>query len=246
MTDRSDTPAYELQDVSKTYELGAREVHAVREINLTIAAGEFVAVAGPSGSGKTTLLQLLGALDRPTSGGILFEGRDIARLGDGELGRLRLHSFGFVFQQFNLIPTLTAAQNIEIALAPSGMRAEDRGSRVVTLLEAVGLAGRADHVPGQLSGGEQQRVAIARSLANEPHVLLADEPTGNLDSTTGSEILDLLLSLSGDGGRTVIIVTHDPDVAGRAERVLRMHDGRLLPSAEEVGVASSENVFRTS
>ena len=246
MTDRSDTPAYELQDVSKTYELGAREVHAVREIDLTIAAGEFVAVAGPSGSGKTTLLQLLGALDRPTSGGILFEGRDIARLGDGELGRLRLHSFGFVFQQFNLIPTLTAAQNIEIALAPSGMRAEDRGSRVVTLLDAVGLAGRADHVPGQLSGGEQQRVAIARSLANEPHVLLADEPTGNLDSTTGSEILDLLLSLSGDGGRTVIIVTHDPDVAGRAERVLRMHDGRLLPSAEEVGVASSADVFRTS
>jgi putative ABC transport system ATP-binding protein len=238
--------AYELRNVSKAYELGGRDIHAVREVSLTIAAGEFVAVAGPSGSGKTTLLQLLGALDRPTSGEILFEGRDIVALGDRELGKLRLNAFGFVFQQFNLIPTLTAAQNVEIALAPSGMRSAERRATVMRLLGAVGLAERADHVPGQLSGGEQQRVAIARALANEPHVLLADEPTGNLDSTTGVEIMDLLLSLSGDGGRTVIVVTHDAEVAGRAERVLRMHDGRLLPVPEDVGAAVGAESFGSS
>ena len=219
---------YDLRNVSKTYELGGRAVHAVREVDLTIARGRLVAIAGPSGSGKTTLLQLIGALDRPTAGEVLFEGRDIARLRDGELSELRLHAFGFVFQQFNLIPTLTAAQNVEIALAPSGARADDRRATVTRLLDSVGLGSRADHVPGRLSGGEQQRVAIARALANEPHVLLADEPTGNLDSTTSAEIMDLLLSLSGDGGRTVLVVTHDNDVAGRAERVLHMRDGRLV------------------
>jgi putative ABC transport system ATP-binding protein len=237
MSDSQSATVYDLRNVSKVYELGSREVHAVQEVSLTIAAGEFVAVAGPSGSGKTTLLQLLGALDRPSSGEIHFEGRDVVTLRDGELSKLRLHAFGFVFQQFNLIPTLTAAQNVEIALAPSGMRTEQRRAAVTRLLDAVGLAARADHVPGQLSGGEQQRVAIARALANEPHVLLADEPTGNLDSTTGTEIMDLLLSLSGDGGRTVIVVTHDAEVAARAERVLRMHDGRLLPRSEAIGIA---------
>jgi putative ABC transport system ATP-binding protein len=228
---------YELRDVTKIYELGSREVHAVRDVNLTIASGEFIAIAGPSGSGKTTLLQLLGALDRPTSGEVLFEARDIARLRDGELSKLRLHAFGFVFQTFNLIPTLTAAQNVEIALAPTGGRAEDRRKTVMRLLDAVGLSARTDHVPGRLSGGEQQRVAIARALANEPHVLLADEPTGNLDSSTGAEIMDLLLSLTGDGGRTVIVVTHNAEVAERAERVLRMHDGRLVLEAVGTAVA---------
>jgi putative ABC transport system ATP-binding protein len=229
---------FDLRDVSKTYQLGGREVRAVRDVGLILEAGEFVAVAGPSGSGKTTLLQLLGALDRPTSGEIFFEGRDIARLDDGELGKLRLHAFGFVFQQFNLIPTLTAAQNVEIALAPRGVRGEDRRETVLRLLEAVGLSERADHVPGRLSGGEQQRVAIARALANEPHVILADEPTGNLDSTTGAEIMDLLTSLSGEGERTVIVVTHDAEIAGRAGRVLRMHDGRLLPEQPGVQVGA--------
>jgi putative ABC transport system ATP-binding protein len=237
---------YQLRDVAKVYELGGRDVHAVRAVDLTIVSGEFVAIAGPSGSGKTTLLQLLGALDRPTSGEIFFEGRDIARIRDGELGKLRLHSFGFVFQQFNLIPTLTAAQNVEIALAPSGMRSEHRRTRVARLLDDVGLADRADHVPGQLSGGEQQRVAIARALANEPHVLLADEPTGNLDSTTGTEILNLLVSLSRDGGRTVVVVTHDADIAGRAERVLRMHDGRLLPAPEVVVARTGAEILGSS
>jgi putative ABC transport system ATP-binding protein len=220
------TAAYELRSVSKTYTLGGNAVHAVRDVDLEIAAGDSAAIVGPSGSGKTTLLQLLGALDRPSSGEILFEGRDIARLGDRELGKLRLRTFGFVFQQFNLIPTLTAAQNVEIALAPAGLGASARHEAVQGLLESVGLGARAGHVPSKLSGGEQQRVAIARALANGPHVLLADEPTGNLDSTTGAEIIDLLLSLSGEG-RTVLVVTHDHDIAKRAGRVIGMRDGRL-------------------
>jgi putative ABC transport system ATP-binding protein len=225
-------PAYELRGVSKRYDLSGNQVHAVRDVDLTLAAGETAAIVGPSGSGKTTLLQLLGGLDRPSAGEILFEGRDIARMGDGELGRLRLRTFGFVFQQFNLIPTLTAAQNVEIALAPVGTSAHERRETVARLLDSVGLAARADHVPAKLSGGEQQRVAIARALANEPHVLLADEPTGNLDSTTGSEIIELLLSLSQEGERTVVVVTHDLDIAERAGRVIRMRDGRIHTTNE--------------
>jgi putative ABC transport system ATP-binding protein len=229
-----ETPVYELHGVSKSYELGGSRVHAVRDVDLVISPGERVAVVGPSGSGKTTLLQLLGALDRPTSGEIHFEGRDIARLGDRELGKLRLRTFGFVFQQFNLIPTLTAAQNVEVALAPGQLSSGDRRAAVARLLAAVGLAARADHVPSKLSGGEQQRVAIARALANEPHVLLADEPTGNLDSTTGAEIIELLLSLSEEGRRTVLVVTHDVDIARRAGRVVRMQDGRLVTAVDGV------------
>jgi putative ABC transport system ATP-binding protein len=222
--------AYELRGVSKTYTLGGNQVHAIREVELTIARGESAAIVGPSGSGKTTLLQLLGALDRPSSGEIHFEGDDIARMGDGQLGKLRLRTFGFVFQQFNLIPTLTAAQNVELALAPNGRSAHERRDTVRGVLEAVGLSERADHVPSKLSGGEQQRVAIARALANDPHVLLADEPTGNLDSSTGAEIIDLLLSLSAAGARTVVVVTHDVDIARRVGRVVRMRDGRLQPA----------------
>ena len=234
VTDLERVPAYDLRGVSRTYRVGGGEVHAVREIDLTIDAGDAVAIAGPSGSGKTTLLQLLGALDRPSSGEVLFEGRDLARMGDGQLGKLRLGTFGFVFQQFNLIPTLTAAQNVEVALAPRGVKGSRRRERVLALLDSVGLAARADHVPSKLSGGEQQRVAIARALANEPHVLLADEPTGNLDSETGAEIIDLLLALSGEGRRTVVVVTHDSDIAERARRVVRMQDGHLLPTEERV------------
>jgi putative ABC transport system ATP-binding protein len=226
---------YDLGQVSRTYALGSAQVHAVRDVDLALAAGESVAIVGPSGSGKTTLLQLLGALDRPTAGELRFEGRDIAHLGDRELSELRLEVLGFVFQQFNLIPTLTAAQNVEVALAPTSASRAERRDRVHGLLDSVGLAARADHVPSKLSGGEQQRVAIARALANDPHVLLADEPTGNLDSTTGAEIMALLLSLSGDEQRrTVVIVTHDPEVAARAERVVRMRDGRIVDAAEHV------------
>jgi putative ABC transport system ATP-binding protein len=203
-------------------------VYAVREVELTIASGDSVAVVGPSGSGKTTLLQLLGALDRPSGGSLRFEGEDLSGLGDGALSRLRLSTFGFVFQQFNLIPTLTAAQNVEVALAPSRRSGQDRAEIVTGLLGRVGLANRSEHLPSTLSGGEQQRVAIARALANEPHVVLADEPTGNLDSTTGAEIVDLLLSLSGEGRRTVVVVTHDDEIAKRAQRIVRMRDGALV------------------
>jgi putative ABC transport system ATP-binding protein len=240
MTSNDSVAVYELHKVSRTYALGGAHVHAVREIDLTLRPGESVAIVGPSGSGKTTLLQLLGALDRPTGGELLFEGRDVGRLGDRALSELRLDVLGFVFQQFNLIPTLTAAQNVEIALAPTSTRRADRRARVLSLLASVGLGERADHVPSKLSGGEQQRVAIARALANDPHVLLADEPTGNLDSTTGAEIMDLLLSLSGDAQRrTVIVVTHDPDVAGRAARVVRMLDGRLVGSDQSSDLLTS-------
>jgi ABC-type lipoprotein export system ATPase subunit len=220
---------YALQGVSKTFRQGSLEIRAVDDVDLEIRQHEFLVVAGPSGSGKTTLLQLLGALDRPSAGTVLFEGRDLAGLGDGELARLRLEAFGFVFQQFNLIPTLTAAQNVEVALAPRGFGGPRRHEQASRLLESVGLASRAEHLPGQLSGGEQQRVAIARALANEPRVLLADEPTGNLDSDTGTEIVELLRSLANGSGQTVVLITHDQTIAEWAPRVVRMRDGRVVP-----------------
>jgi putative ABC transport system ATP-binding protein len=219
---------YELEGVSKTFRQASVEIRAVDNVDVEIAEREFLVVAGPSGSGKTTLLQLLGALDRPSKGSVLFEGRDLAALGDGDLAELRLSAFGFVFQQFNLIPTLTAAQNVEVALAPRRLGAARRHEQARRLLESVGLAARAEHLPAQLSGGEQQRVAIARALANEPRVLLADEPTGNLDSDTGAEIVELLRSLASEHGQTVVLVTHDPALAARAPRVLRMRDGRVV------------------
>ena len=235
---RERAPVYELREVSKSYTLGGGQVHAVRDLDFAIDSGDAVAIVGPSGSGKTTLLQLLGGLDRPTTGTVLFEGRDMAAMGDGELSTLRLRTIGFVFQQFNLIPTLTAAQNVEAALAPAGGKSPGRRETVHRLLDSVGLAARADHVPSKLSGGEQQRVAIARALANGPHVLLADEPTGNLDTATGAEILELLLSLSGEG-RTVIVVTHDADVAARANRVVRMQDGRVVDGRRAPAVSAT-------
>ena len=221
------SPVYELRQVSKTYARGAVQVAALRAVDLVVDAGEFVAVVGPSGSGKTTLLQLLGGLDRPSSGEILLDGRDLSRLPDRELTRLRLETIGFVFQQFNLIPTLTASQNIEAALAPRRLAGRDRHRRAHDLLEAVGLESRAGHLPSQLSGGEQQRVAVARALANEPRVILADEPTGNLDSASGEEIVGLLGSLSRERGETVVLITHDPDLAARASRILRLQDGAV-------------------
>ena len=220
-------PVYELQGVSRAYRNGAGEVRALEGLDLRVEAGEFVAIAGPSGSGKTTLLQLLGALDRPTSGRVAFEGRDLAQLSDGELARLRLEKLGFVFQQFNLIPTLSARENIEAALAPRGGPGSEKRARADEVLGGVGLAERAEHLPGQLSGGEQQRVAIARALANEPDVLLADEPTGNLDTVTGQEIVTLLRSLADERGKTVVLVTHDTGIAAGAGRVVRLRDGRV-------------------
>jgi putative ABC transport system ATP-binding protein len=227
---------YDLRGVTKTFSQGSLQIDAVSDVDLTIGEREFLVVAGPSGSGKTTLLQLLGALDRPTAGEVSFEGRDLGGLGDRELARLRLEAFGFIFQQFNLIPTLTAAQNVEAALAPRG------GGDPGPLLESVGLAHRAGHLPSQLSGGEQQRVAIARALANEPRVLLADEPTGNLDSETGAEIVELLQSLTYERGQTVVLVTHDPGIASRSPRVVRMRDGRVVdvPAGGEAALQAAQ------
>ena len=219
-----DTPLYELRGVAKFFQRGPTTVRALDGVDLEIAAGEFVALEGPSGSGKTTLLQLLGALDRPSAGDIIFEGSDLVGMPDHELAELRLRSFGFVFQQFNLIPTLTAVENVEVKLAPAG---GDR-ARALEMLDEVGLAERADHLPAHLSGGEQQRVAIARALSVEPRVVLADEPTGNLDSATGGEIIELLEKLAREHGSTIIVATHDPSLAARAPLRLAMRDGKLV------------------
>ena len=215
---------YTLRGVTKFFQRGPTTVRALDGIDLEIQAGEFVALEGPSGSGKTTLLQLLGALDRPSGGDVLFEGTDLVHLPDHELAGLRLRSFGFVFQQFNLIPTLTAVENVEVKLVPVG---GDR-ARALQMLDEVGLAARADHLPAHLSGGEQQRVAIARALSVEPRVVLADEPTGNLDSATGAEIIDLLAKLAAEHGSTIIVATHDSSLAARAPQRLRMRDGKLV------------------
>jgi putative ABC transport system ATP-binding protein len=219
-------PLYALEAVTKSFGDGDARVMALDALDLAVEPGEFLAVAGPSGSGKSTLLLLLGALDRPSAGTLRFDGRDLGELPDAELARLRLETFGFVFQQFNLIPTLTAEENVEAALAPLGGPADERRARATELLQQVGLAARRDHLPTQLSGGEQQRVAIARALANAPRVLLADEPTGNLDSATGEEVLGLLRRLSGEHGQTLVLVTHDRGIAARADRVIEMRDGR--------------------
>jgi putative ABC transport system ATP-binding protein len=219
---------FELRNVSKRFRRGDSTIHAVDSVDLTIAAGEFVALEGPSGSGKTSLLQLLGTLDRPDDGQIFFEGRELQSLGDRELAELRLRAFGFVFQQFNLIPTLSALENVEAALAPTGMRGDELRARATSLLHEVGLPDRMTHLPSHLSGGEQQRVAIARALGNEPRVILADEPTGNLDSKTGADVIELLAGLAQSRGATVIVATHDASLAARAPRRIAMRDGSIV------------------
>jgi putative ABC transport system ATP-binding protein len=223
-------PQYELNGVARFFRRGDSPIRAVDDVSLSIAAGDFVALEGPSGSGKTTLLQLLGALDRPSNGHVLFEGSDLASLGDHDLAELRLRAFGFVFQQFNLIPTLTALENVEAGLAPMKVDDAELRKRSLDLLAEVGLAHRADHLPTQLSGGEQQRVAVARALVKEPRVIIADEPTGNLDSASGAEVVDLLAGLAAQRGTTVVVATHNAGLAARAPRRLTMRDGRLAGS----------------
>jgi putative ABC transport system ATP-binding protein len=232
----NDETLYDLTGVSKRFGQGNTEVHALDDVNLEIRRGEFLVIAGPSGSGKTTLLQLLGGLDHPSSGKIEFEGRDLSSAGETELTELRLETIGFVFQQFNLVPTLTARQNVEAALAPRGLETAERIRRAAELLAAVGLTLRADHLPSQLSGGEQQRVAIARALANDPDVLLADEPTGNRDSNTGRELMELLAQLNRERRLTIVLITHDPASAVGGSRTVQMRDGRLL-GGQPAGVA---------
>jgi putative ABC transport system ATP-binding protein len=214
-------------DVSRDYPLRRDAVHAVRGVSLDVARGEYVAIVGPSGCGKSTLLNLLGAIDRPTGGRILLEGRDVTTLGDKDATELRLRRIGFVFQRFYLMPMLTAAENIELPMAEAGAPKLKRRARVKELLDYVGLGQRSDHRPAELSGGEQQRVAIARALANAPSLLLADEPTGELDAKTGHEIIDLFARLNADG-MTILVVTHDAALARAARRTVHMLDGRVV------------------
>ena len=216
----------ELERLSRDFRLGDETVHALRGVTETIARGEHVAIMGPSGSGKSTLLHLLGCLDRPTSGSYRFEGREVAQLDERELDVLRQRSFGFVFQAFHLVSRLNALQNVELPMVFAGVEPEERRRRAEEVLASVGLAHRARHRPNELSGGERQRIAIARSLTLRPSVLLADEPTGNLDRRSGDVVLDLLDGLN-DEGLTVLVVTHDPRVARRADRVLLMDDGEI-------------------
>ena len=212
--------------VSRVFAMPAGPVTAVRDITLNIASGDHVAVRGPSGCGKSTLLHMLGCVDTPSSGTLLFEGHDVAALSDRERSRLRLQSIGFVFQRFFLLPMLSAAENVELPMSEAGLAAADRRRRTRELLDYVGLSARADHRPSQLSGGEMQRVAIARALANRPRLLLADEPTGELDQATGEHVAALLDRVNADG-TAMVIVTHDHALADRARRVLTMRDGRV-------------------
>jgi putative ABC transport system ATP-binding protein len=207
--------------------VGGGEIRAVDQINLTIARADFLAIMGPSGSGKTTLLNLIGCLDRPTRGKVLFEGRDTSRLKEGELNLLRLKKIGFVFQTFNLFPTLTALENVMFPMIIAGTASRQADERARELLSWVGLSQRLKHYPKQLSAGESQRVAIARALSNEPLLVLADEPTGNLDSKSKEEIAMLLKRINSEYGTAVLLVTHDPDIAKVADKVLRMIDGRI-------------------
>jgi putative ABC transport system ATP-binding protein len=218
---------YTLTDVTKNYQKGRRTVTALRGLNLVIGDGEWLAIQGRTGHGKTTLLHLLGGLDRPSTGTVTFAGHDLAQLREAEVTRLRAESIGFIFQTFNLVPTLSAAENVESALVPLRTRLARRHRQVTAALDAVGLGDRARHLPGELSGGQQQRVAIARALVKQPKVLLADEPTGNLDEDTRDEITTLLEQLWRGLGLTLVFVTHDSAVAGHAQRVAIMNKGRL-------------------
>jgi putative ABC transport system ATP-binding protein len=222
----------EISDVVKTYDTGEAEVRALRGISLAVQAGEFVSLMGPSGSGKSTLMNLIGCLDRPTSGTYRFDGQDVSRLSRRQRAHLRNRKIGFVFQGFNLLKRYTAVENVEMPLVYAGVRAGPRRQRAMEMLELVGLTDRARHLPNQLSGGQQQRVAIARALINRPQLLLADEPTGNLDSRTGAEILAEFERLNREHHQTIVLVTHDPALAGHAPRQITIRDGEI---ASDVG-----------
>ncbi len=219
-------PLISVRDIKKTYIMGKTVVHALRSITLDIEPNEYIALMGPSGSGKSTLMNILGCLDTPTSGTYLLKGRDVSHLDDDELAHIRNHEIGFVFQTFNLLPRLTALENVALPLVYAGVSRAEREQRAAEVLEAVGLKERMTHKPNELSGGQRQRVAVARALINKPSIILADEPTGNLDSQTSVEIMELFNQIHRSGN-TVILVTHEPDIAEHAERIVYLKDGLI-------------------
>jgi putative ABC transport system ATP-binding protein len=256
-TNKTSDAVIRLENVYKTYDLGEVQVHALRGVSLEIHAGEFVAVMGASGSGKSTLMNILGCLDKPTKGHYFLDGIDVSGMDKSDLARIRNHKLGFVFQGFNLLSRTSALENVELPTIYAGISIEERESRAKDSLARVGLADRSHHHPSQLSGGQQQRVAIARALVNRPAILLADEPTGNLDSRTSVEIMDILQRLNQENGLTVALVTHEPDIAQYAKRVLEFRDGKIkkdvqvqnrsiaaevLPTLPEVGDDDDEPV----
>lgn len=233
MNPEPSSPVIQLQDITKTYQMGDVQVHALRGVSLTICQGEMVAIMGPSGSGKSTLMNIIGCLDQPSTGVYRLVGDDVSRLDDDRLAAIRSRRLGFVFQSFNLLARTSALQNVELPLIYAGLRPNERQKRAKTALEAVGLADRLHHRPNELSGGQQQRVAIARALVNNPSIILADEPTGNLDSKVGAEVMGLFQKLNIENGLTVILVTHEPDIAEHTRRILHIYDGQIV-SDEQV------------
>ena len=217
----------DLRGLTRTFHVGGRPVHALRELDLSVPDGDYISIMGASGSGKSTLLNLLGCLDRPTTGSNRLDGNEVSQLDENELTQVRRHKIGFVFQSFHLVPRMTAAGNVELPMTFAGVERAERRERVARTLQSVGLGERVGHRPEQLSGGEQQRVAIARAIAMGPAILLADEPTGNLDSRSGQEVIHLLERMNAEG-LTVIMVTHNPEIAGRARHRIRLADGRLV------------------
>lgn len=222
----SDRIIIEARDIHKEYRMGTQTVHALRGVSFDIRKNEYVALMGPSGSGKSTMMNMIGCLDTPTKGDYILNGHDVKKLTDNQLAEVRNREIGFVFQTFNLLPRSTALANVELPLIYSGLRSSERRKRAIEVLEKVGLADRMDHKPNELSGGQRQRVAVARALVNSPSILLADEPTGNLDSKTGHEIMELFEELY-EMGNTIILVTHEEDIAAHARRVIRLRDGLL-------------------